>query len=127
MDYLTVRAVHVGCVGVSLGLFTLRGAMQFAGIDWRRWRWLSVVPHVNDTLLLGAAIGLAVASAQYPFIQPWLTAKVLGLCLYVALGSIALRRETPPRKRRLAFTGAILCAAYIVAVAFTRSASLRLL
>ena len=42
------------------------------------------MPHVNDTLLLSAAIALAVMSAQYPLVQPWLTAKVVALCLMLA-------------------------------------------
>jgi uncharacterized membrane protein SirB2 len=127
MDYATLRAVHVGCVGVSIGLFTLRAALQFAGVDWRRWRWLRVVPHLNDTLLLAAAVTLAVMSAQYPFVQPWLTAKLLALFAYVALGSLALQREATARRRAVAFAAALASVGYIVAVALTRSAGLGLL
>ncbi len=65
-------------------------------------------------------------SAQYPFVQAWLTAKVLALCVYVALGSVALGRDVPPRRRRVAFAAAILSVGYIVAVALTRSTSLGL-
>lgn len=127
MDYSTVRAVHVGCAAISIGLFAARGAMQLGGVDWRRWRWLRIAPHVNDTVLLGAAVTLALMSAQYPFVQPWLTAKVLALCVYVALGSVALGRDVPPRRRHIAFAAAILSVGCIVAVALTRSASLGLL
>ena len=38
-----------------------------------------MLPHVNDTLLLLAAIGLSVVQQQYPFVHGWVTAKVLGL------------------------------------------------
>jgi uncharacterized membrane protein SirB2 len=127
MDYLAVRAVHVGCAGISISLFTARGAMQLGGVAWRRWRWLRIAPHINDTVLLGAAITLAVRSGQYPFVQPWLTAKVLALCAYVALGHVALGRDVPPRRRRIAFAAAMLSVSYIVGVALTRSASLSLL
>lgn len=127
MDHSTLRAVHIGCAGISIGLFVLRGAMQGAGIDWRRWRWLRIAPHVNDTLLLAAAIALAVTTAQYPFVQAWLTAKVLALCAYVALGRVALKREMPPTRRGAAFIAALASVAYIVGVAVTRSASLGLL
>ena len=95
MDYATIRTLHITCAVISITLFTARGAMQLAGTDWRRWRWLRIVPHLNDTLLLAAAITLAVMSAQYPLAQPWLTAKVLALVAYVALGSVALRRGLP--------------------------------
>jgi uncharacterized membrane protein SirB2 len=126
MEYSTLRAVHVGCACISISLFALRGAMQLKGVDWRRWRWLRVAPHFNDTLLLAAAITMAVMSAQYPLAHTWLTAKVLALCVYVALGSVALRRDVSLRKRRVAFAAAIVSAGYIVAVALTRSASIGL-
>lgn len=126
LDYQAVRLVHIACAGISIGLFAARGAMQLGGVDWRRWRWLRIAPHLNDTVLLGAAVTLALLSAQYPFVQNWLTAKVLALCAYVALGSAALAREAPPARRRVAFVAALLCVGYIVAVARTRSASLGL-
>ena len=126
MDYLTIRAIHVACAGISIGLFAARGTMQLAAIDWRRWRWLRIVPHVNDTLLLGAAITLALMSGQYPLVQPWLTAKVVALCFYVALGSVALRRGVSARVRGLAFAAALASVSYIIGVALTRSVTLGL-
>lgn len=127
MNYLTVRAVHVACAGISISLFAARGVMQAGGVDWRRRRWLRIAPHLNDTVLLGAAVTLAVMSGQYPFVQAWLTAKVLALCAYIALGRVALGRDVPPHRRRIAFAAAILSVSYIVVVALTRSASMGLL
>lgn len=126
MDYQMIRAVHIACAGISIGLFALRGTMQLGAIDWRRWRWLRVAPHINDTLLLTAAIALAVLSAQYPLAQPWLTAKVVALCAYVALGRVALQREVSARVRRIAFAAALASVGYIVGVALTRSVTLGL-
>lgn len=127
MNYLTIRAIHVACAGISIGLFAARGAMQLGGFDWRRWRWLRIVPHVNDTLLLTAAVALAVMSAQYPLAQPWLTAKVAALCVYVALGSVALRRGVSQPVRRIAFAAALASVGYIVGAALTRSVTLGLM
>jgi uncharacterized membrane protein SirB2 len=124
MEYPIVRAIHIGCAAISIVLFTLRAGMLSGGIDWRRRRWLLIAPHVNDTLLLVAEVGLAVMSAQYPLFQPWLTAKVLALVAYIALGAIALGRNVPPRKRRVALAAALATFGYIVGVAVTRSASL---
>jgi uncharacterized membrane protein SirB2 len=124
LDYSSIRAIHVTCAGISIGLFALRAALQSRGVDWRRWRWLAVTPHVNDTLLLAAGVGLAVMSAQYPLLQPWLSAKVLALFAYIAFGAIALGRNVPPRRRRLALAAALITFSYIVGVALTRSPSL---
>ena len=127
MDYSTVRALHIACAALSITLFVARGGMQLAGVNWRRWRWLRILPHVNDTVLLGAAIALALASHQYPLQQPWLTAKVLALLVYIGVGGLALRSGASPARQRLAFAVALATVAYIVAVALTRSASVRLL
>jgi len=128
MDYLTVRTIHIATACMSIVLFAARGAMQLGGIDWRRWRWrwLRIAPHLNDTLLLAAAITLAVMSGQYPLAQGWLTAKVVALFVYVGLGSVALRRGLPARRRGVAFMAALASVGYIVGVALTRSASLGL-
>lgn len=126
MPYLAVRHLHITFVTISICLFILRGSLQLAGIDWRRWRILRIAPHVNDTLLLIAAISLAWMSHQYPFVQPWLTAKVLGLCGYIILGSLALRQNISAERRAACFAGALLAVAYIVGVAMTRSVTLGL-
>jgi len=123
LSYGLVRAVHVGCAALSISLFAVRGAMQWVRPGWRPWRWLRVLPHANDTLLLCAAITLAVLSGQYPLQQPWLTAKVLALVAYIGFGTVALRPVTPPGLRKVAFVLALATVAYIVGVAVSKSAS----
>ncbi len=127
MDYASVRTLHITCAGLSIALFCARGLMQIRGIDWRRWRWLRIAPHLNDTVLLGAAIALAWLSGQYPLALPWLSAKVLGLLMYIVVGRIALRPDVSTTTRLLAFAGALASVGYIVGVAMTRSPALSLL
>lgn len=120
MVYVWLKHLHVLCVVVSGSLFLLRGGLMLAGhgsLRWRVWRWL---PHLIDTVLLGSAIGLAWRLHQYPFVHGWLTAKVLALVVYIALGSIALKRGRTLRIRALAFGAALLAFAFIVTVARTR-------
>jgi len=126
MDYATIRAIHIACACVSIALFVARGAMQLGGVGWRRWHWLRVAPHLNDTLLLAAAIALAVMSAQYPLAQGWLTAKVAALLLYIVVGRIALQPGRPRAVQAAAYAGALASVGYIVAAALTRSPWLRL-
>ena len=121
MDYAHLRLLHISCASISITLFVLRGALQFAGVDWRRWRWLRIAPHVNDTVLLAAAIGLSLISHQYPLQQHWLSAKVIALLVYIALGHMAFRAGAPRSRQALAFGAALATVAYIVAVAINRS------
>lgn len=127
MDYGIIRSIHLSCVAASITLFMLRGMLQLASVNWRQWRWLRIVPHVNDTVLLAAAITLCVMSSQYPLAQPWLTAKVMALVVYVAAGSMALRPGLSAARRRNAFALALVTVAYMVGVAWTRSPALGLL
>lgn len=127
MDYLAIKHLHIGCVTLSISLFTLRGALQLAGVAWKRWLPLRILPHVVDTVLLGSAIWLAITIHQYPFVNGWLTAKLLALVVYVLLGKAALGAKTAPARRPLAFVAALLCVGYIVGVAITHSASWGLL
>lgn len=127
MDYAHVRLLHIGCAILSIALFALRGSLQLAGVNWRRWRWLRIAPHVIDTLLLSAAIALTIMSGQYPLAQDWLSAKVIALLVYIVIGSIALRPQASRTRQVLAFAAALATVGYIVAIAISRSASLGLL
>ncbi len=126
MSYTDIRLLHIASASISISLFLLRGVLQFTGIEWRRWRLLRIAPHVNDTVLLAAAIALSLYSQQYPLAQGWLTAKVLALLLYIGLGSIAFRVGLPRAQQAAAFLAALSTVAYIVVVAVTRSATLGL-
>ncbi len=115
--YFALRDVHITAVATSIGLFVLRGALRLANSPQLDRPVLRVAPHVIDTVLLASAVLLAVIVRQYPFVNAWLTAKVVGLVAYVVLGSLAIRRGRTPRVRALAFAGALASVAYIVATA----------
>ena len=123
MDYLWVKYLHVSCVVISISLFVLCGSLQLQSKPWRQWWLLRVAPHIVDSVLLGSALWLAWRSAQYPFVEGWLTAKVLALLLYIGLGMRALGRNTPQTQRLPFFAAALLSVTYILGVALTRSPS----
>lgn len=117
MTYLALKHVHVGAVVISLALFVLRGCWMLAGSRLLDTRLSRIVPHIVDTILLASAIALSVVLGQYPFVQGWLTAKVLGLLGYIALGMIALRRGRTRAIRAAAFAGALVVFGWIVMTA----------
>ena len=115
--YIVAKSLHVGTVILSLGAFGARGALMLAGSPVLERRFVRVAPHVVDTLLLASALWLCWILQQWPFVEGWLTAKVIGLLAYIVLGAIALRRGRTQGVRIAAFAGAALAALYIVSVA----------
>jgi uncharacterized membrane protein SirB2 len=118
--YLLIKTIHMGSALTSISLFAGRGLWMFWRPQDLRRRWIRVLPHVVDTVLLASAILLAVVTWQYPGKDAWLTAKVAGLVVYIVLGTIALKRGRTQGIRAIAFVAALLTFAYIVAVAVTR-------
>jgi uncharacterized membrane protein SirB2 len=115
--YFALKHIHLGCAALSLGLFMLRGAWMFSGSPLLDSRFARVVPHVIDTMLLASAIGLMLVIRQYPIVQGWLTAKVVGLLVYIVLGTIALKRGRTRLQRSVAFFAALAVFAWIVLTA----------
>lgn len=121
MTELPLRHLHIAAVLASFGLFFVRGVWMMTDPARLAVRWVRVVPHVVDSVLLASAVGLAVRTAQYPFVQGWLTAKVLALVAYIVLGTIALRRGRSRTVRICAWLLAVGVFGYIVTVAHTRT------
>lgn len=121
MNYLFVKTLHMTCVAFSISLFVARGTLQWQSKPWRQWRLLRVAPHLVDTVLLSSAVWLAWHIQQYPFVNGWLTAKLLALLAYIFLGKQALDQKTPESQRLLYFAAALLSVVYIVGVALTHS------
>lgn len=120
MLYIVLKHIHVTCVVLSVSGFFLRGVWMLTDSPLLNRRWMKVIPHVNDTLLLSAAIGLAIVLRQYPFVHGWVTAKVLGLLAYIGFGMFALRRGRSKAVRTGFWLAALASFGYIVSVALTR-------
>lgn len=118
--YLWLKHLHISCVVLSGSLFALRGWWMLQAPHRLQQRWVRVLPHGIDTLLLASAVSLAVWSGQYPLAQDWLTAKVLALLVYIALGSVALKYGSTRTVRAWAWVAALLVFAYIVATALRK-------
>lgn len=115
------KLLHVSMVYLSLAGFALRGVWMLMDSPLRQTRPAKVLPHIIDTLLLTGAIGLMVVLGAYPFVQGWLTAKVLALLAYIALGMVAFRFGLTKPVRAGAFVAALVAFGYMLAVAYTRN------
>jgi len=121
MAYLALKGVHVVAVLLSITLFATRGALVLAGR--RQWA-MSMLPRrgsqLIDSVLLLAALSLAVLLGQYPFVHGWLTAKLVLLVVYIGFGMLALHGQRTRLQRALWFVAALLVFAAIVAIARAR-------
>ena len=120
MSYVLLKHVHVTCVVATIVLFVVRGVWMIRGTLRDKGRWVRIVPHVIDTLLLASAIAMAIQIGQYPGTTPWLTAKVIGLVVYILLGTVALKRGRTLAVRSAAYVAALVTFGYVVSVALTR-------
>jgi uncharacterized membrane protein SirB2 len=120
-EHATLKLVHQACALLSITGFTARGFLMLAGSALLRRPWMRSWPHLIDTLLLITGIGMAVNLQLHPGNSPWLTAKLVALLFYIALGFVALRLGKTRRTRALAFVGALACFACILLVARSRS------
>jgi uncharacterized membrane protein SirB2 len=120
MSYALLKLIHVGTVYITFGLFLARGIWMLLDSPHLQDRWVRVVPHLNDTLLITAAIGMLVTIGLNPLFQPWLLAKIVGLLLYIGLGTMALKRGRTKVQRSLYFVAALAIIGYIIAVAVTK-------
>lgn len=115
--YPGIKWIHVSAVLVSGLLFFLRGAALHAGMKWPMAKPVRSLTQVVDTILLAAAVTLAITLHQYPFVNAWLTVKVVLLAVYIALGTFALKRGSTRTIRVLCWVAALLVYAFIVSVA----------
>ena len=117
MAYVVLKNLHLATIVLTLTLFVLRGAWMMADSSRLQARWVRIVPHVNDTLLLTSGISLAILMQQYPLVHGWLTAKFFALIAYIVLGTLALKRGKTKARRITAWAAALLVFGYMAAVA----------
>lgn len=115
--YPEIRLVHIWAVSLSGSLFAVRGLALLAGAGWPRAMAVRLLAYSIDTTLLTAALMLMTLIGQYPFVDGWLTVKVVLLVVYIGLGMVAFRPGRPAAARAGFFAAALAVFAFIVSVA----------
>jgi len=118
--YLLIRQLHITTVVLSITLFTLRFLLLIRSPARQPGRWLKVLPHVNDSLLLIFAIVLCIIIQQAPLVTPWLTEKVGAVILYILAGMFALKWSKSRPGKIIWFMIAIFLFAYAANIAINR-------
>jgi uncharacterized membrane protein SirB2 len=119
--YAAFKHLHMLCAVLSIIGFIIRGALNIKGSGLLQKKWLRIAPHIIDTLLLLSAIGLMISIQQYPFVNSWLTAKFVGLIVYIFLGVVTLRIAKSQPLRITSYLLGIATFVYIASVAVTKT------
>lgn len=115
--YSEIRLVHIAAVLLSGSLFLVRGLALLWGASWTRAAPLRYLGYSLDTVLLTAALMLMTITQQYPFVDAWLTVKLLLLIVYIAMGMAAFGQSVPQPRRFGLWLAALAVYAFIISVA----------
>jgi len=119
--FVIAKSVHLITVTITITFFLVRGVWMIQQSSLLQAKPVKILPHVNDTVLLLSALWAASMIGQYPFVDAWLTAKLLGVVVYIVLGAIALTYGKTQRQKYIAFVAALMAFAYVVMVAACRN------
>jgi len=87
--YATFKHSHMLFIVVSFLLFEFRYVLKV--MKKPQGKFLTIFPHINDTLLLVTGVSLAFIAGFNIFEQTWLSAKIIALFLYIGFGVLALK------------------------------------
>ena len=124
MSFAAIKIIHIICMILSYILFSLRGIWMIQGSSLLKLRWVKILPHVIDTILLTSAITLVTMIQQYPGLNIWISAKIGALLLYILLGMMAFRFGKTQKIKIISWIFAQIVFFYIVLVALTKNPTL---
>lgn len=119
--YFLIKHLHMTTAIVSIAFFIVRAWWSVREVALLQRRWVRILPHVNDTLLLVLGVMLTIMLSMSPHQHPWLAAKLLGLIVYILLGTVAIKRGRTPLTRGLAAVAAIAVFFYVYGTAMTKN------
>jgi uncharacterized membrane protein SirB2 len=105
--YFAVKHLHLTLVATSVLFFIVRFVLQLRQSSIMDKKFVKVAPHVIDTFLLLSGLGLCFIIQQFPFVDPWLTEKIIAVAAYILLGYMALRTDRNKLFKVFAFIGAL--------------------
>ena len=118
--YIILKHLHLTCIALSIVFFVTRFYWRKQHSSMLQKKWVKILPHSIDTILLGSAIGMAIIASINPFEQHWLAAKILALLAYIVAGTFAIKRAQSANAQNISFALALACFAYILMVAISK-------
>ena len=90
-SYMILKHLHMTTAYLTITLFALRLLLDAVGRPGWRQTPLRFIPHINDTILLVAAISLVFVAGYASAMPGWLIAKIVLLFGYIIAGVFALK------------------------------------
>ncbi len=119
--YAALKGVHMTCAALSHTLFFLRGWSRFQDGRLHMVRWARIAPHVIDTLLLTAAVAMALQVFAVPTMRHFVLVKLAGAIVCILLGMAAFRWLRSQEARREAWWAALAVFVSLAAFAIGKS------
>ena len=117
MPYIALKHTHQLFAIISLVLFIVRAGLALKASPALQQKWLKIVPHVIDTVLIGLGFAMVSQVDMALFANGWLTAKLVGLVAYIGFGVFAIKRGKTNQIKAFAATAAVVVFLYIFGVA----------
>jgi len=118
--YPFLLLTHQVSVVASVILFASRSIGVIRARTWPMLRPVRYLSVTIDTVLLLAGVSLWILLRYNPVIHSWLGIKLLLLVLYIALGSLALKRARTRATRLAFFLAAMACVLMMAGIALAR-------
>ena len=115
-----LKLIHLGFILISLGSFIGRVILSEINPVALDHKMIKIAPHIINFILIISGVSLVFQGNWLSMDFGWIIAKLLVLFVYIGLGIMTLRLNG--QNKWLAFSGAMLCLAYIGVVAVTKDA-----
>lgn len=124
--YMAFKHLHLTLAALTILIFLVRTVFVLVWPAGIGKRWMKILAHGVDGLLILSAIALLVVLQMNPLHIGWVLAKILALFAYIGFSVYAFKIATtlPTRLVGVVLAGATL--AYIAMVAVRRTPSLGL-
>ena len=116
-SYLIIKYIHITTAILSISGFLLRAYRRFFSAQRLKNKFVKIIPHINDSILIISAITLTTYIQQYPLTDQWLTAKLTLLISYIVAGYIALKPKFTITQSLISLATALVSFTAIVLIA----------
>ena len=117
---LILKNIHMSLAAISVALFCLRFALLMTNANLLKNRWLKVVPHIIDTVLLLIGLVMMVKLALYPGQVDWMSEKLIAVVAYIFTGYYTLKLARNNMMRIFGFLGALGWIILVARIAMTK-------